>query len=67
MTVSNGALTEVSPLLLDADSEVSSETLAEEEEDLRRVDSNAPNQSVGALRAVLIILSLWVLIFLQGL
>jgi hypothetical protein len=67
MTVSNGVPTEASPLLLDPDSEASSQTLAEEEEELRRVDSNVANQSVGSLRAVLIILSLWVLIFLQGL
>lgn len=67
MTVSNGMPTEASPLLLNPDSEASSETLAVEEEVLRRVDSNVANQSVGRLRAVLIILSLWLLIFLQGL
>jgi hypothetical protein len=67
MTVSNGVPTEASPLLLNSDSEASSETLAEEEEELSRVDSNVANQSVGSLRAVLIILSVWILIFLQGL
>lgn len=51
------------------DSEVSSETLAEadvEDGDCGG-DQDAANQSVGTLRAVLIILSLWGLIFLQGL
>lgn len=65
MAASKSAPSETSPLLPSPDSEVSSETLAETEEDLR--DHDAANQSVGALRAVLIILSLWVLIFLQGL
>jgi hypothetical protein len=57
--------TEESPLLPPPDSEVSSETLAETEEG-RSQDLNAANQSVGTLRAVLIILSSWVLIFFQG-
>jgi hypothetical protein len=58
--------TEISPLLPPSDSEVSSETLAGTEEGGER-DLDAANQSVGTLRAVLIILALWVLIFLQGL
>jgi hypothetical protein len=56
---------ETSPLLPQPDSEVSSETLGEVENGGR--DRDVANQSVGTLRAVLIVLSLWVLIFLQGL
>jgi hypothetical protein len=65
MTVRNPNPTESSLLLPPPDSEVSSETPADTEEGGER-DLDAANQSVGTLRAVLIILALWVLIFLQG-
>ena len=65
MAVGVNSTTERSPLLLPLDSEASSETLAEVDNGGER-DLDAANQSVGALRAVLIILALWVLIFLQG-
>jgi hypothetical protein len=65
MTVRGPTGTETSPLLPPPDFEVSSETLAEADGGGER-DLDAANQSVGTLRAVLIILSLWVLIFLQG-
>lgn len=57
--------TETSPLLPPPYSELSSGTLTEADEGGER-DLDAANQSVGTVRAVLIILSLWVLIFLQG-
>jgi hypothetical protein len=65
MTVRDPTGTETSPLLPPPDFVVSSETLVEADEGGDR-DLDAANQSVGTLRAVLIILSLWVLIFLQG-
>jgi len=64
MTTRDPTPTETSPLL-PPDSEASSETLAEAEEG-RPQDLNAANQSVGTFRAILIILSSWVLIFFQG-
>jgi hypothetical protein len=66
MAVRNNPPTEISPLLPPPDSEASSETLAETDGEGGERDLDAANQSVGTLRAVLIILSLWVLIFLQG-
>jgi hypothetical protein len=66
---------ETSPLLLPHDSEVSSTTIAGSEGESAQVlglrqdrqASDVANQSVGPVRATLIILSLWALIFLQGL
>ncbi len=65
MSEPNGAATtEQTPLIIPPESEVSSDTMEAAEDGQRHHDG--PNQSVGTSRAVLITLSLWILIFLQG-
>lgn len=63
---SNGVPNETSPLLPDPESDVSSRTLTDASDEEEGIDLDKANQSVGTLRATLIILSLWVLIFLQA-
>jgi hypothetical protein len=55
-------LTERTPLLIPPDHDISQASTAGGSP----IDAHGPNQSVGRRRAVLIILSLWILIFLQG-
>lgn len=65
MTNPNGNMpTESTPLLLPPDSEVSSETLVDP--GTYEQENDKASQAVGKSRAILIILSLWVLIFLQS-
>lgn len=64
MTIQAAKYNEETPLLIPAGT-------VPPEDEIERVEQGAshhdgPNQSVGATRATLIILSLWVLIFLQG-
>ena len=73
MAILKRASSETTPLLpAQLNSQLSSETLAGLGIEggggggQRGRDQDAANQSVGKLRALLIILSLWVLIFLQG-
>jgi len=64
MTKANGNVTEESPLLQAPQSEVTADGTVEAVEAVH--DHDAANQSVGTARGVLIMLSLWLLIFLQA-
>jgi hypothetical protein len=58
------AISERTALLTPSDPEASSQTTADAEDNSK--DPDGPNQFVGQRRALVIIVSVWMLIFLQG-